>query len=43
MWWVQDIAAQLPVILMGNIKNKKILDLCTAPGGNHTDAYQGAS
>ncbi len=33
MWWVQDIAAQLPVILMGNIKNKKILDLCAAPGG----------
>ena len=32
-WWVQDIAAQLPVILMGKIKNKKILDLCAAPGG----------
>ena len=32
-WWVQDIAAQLPVILMGNIKNKSILDLCAAPGG----------
>ena len=33
MWWVQDIAAQLPVILMGDIKNKKVLDLCAAPGG----------
>ncbi len=32
-WWVQDFAAQLPVTLMGNIKNKKILDLCAAPGG----------
>ena len=32
-WWVQDIAAQLPVKLMGKIKNKKILDLCAAPGG----------
>ena len=32
-WWVQDIAAQLPVILMGNIKNKSILDLCASPGG----------
>ncbi len=32
-WWVQDIAAQLPVLLMGNIKSKKVLDLCAAPGG----------
>ncbi|MDC3024129.1 RsmB/NOP family class I SAM-dependent RNA methyltransferase [Alphaproteobacteria bacterium] len=32
-WWVQDIAAQIPVKLMGNIKNKKVLDLCAAPGG----------
>ena len=33
LWWVQDIAAQLPVIIMGDIKNKKVLDLCAAPGG----------
>ncbi|PPR24919.1 MAG: Ribosomal RNA small subunit methyltransferase B, partial [Alphaproteobacteria bacterium MarineAlpha9_Bin4] len=32
-WWVQDIASQIPVILMGNIKNKIILDLCASPGG----------
>ena len=32
-WWVQDIAAQLPVLLMGNVKSKKVLDLCAAPGG----------
>ena len=32
-WWVQDIAAQLPVTVMGNIKKKSILDLCSAPGG----------
>ena len=32
-WWVQDIAAQLPVKLMGDIKRKKVLDLCAAPGG----------
>jgi 16S rRNA (cytosine967-C5)-methyltransferase len=32
-WWVQDIAATLPVKLM-NIKNGDVvLDLCAAPGG----------
>ncbi len=32
-WWVQNLAAQIPVELMGNIKNEKVLDLCAAPGG----------
>ena len=32
-WWVQDLAASLPVLLLGNVKNKKVLDLCAAPGG----------
>ncbi len=32
-WWVQDFAASLPVKLMGNIKDKNILDMCAAPGG----------
>lgn len=32
-WWVQDLAASLPVLLLGDIKNKKVLDLCAAPGG----------
>lgn len=32
-WWIQDFAAQIPVILMGDIKGKKILDLCASPGG----------
>jgi len=32
-WWVQDLAASLPVCLMQNIKGKKVLDLCAAPGG----------
>ncbi len=32
-WWVQDLAASLPILLLGNIKNKKALDLCAAPGG----------
>jgi 16S rRNA (cytosine967-C5)-methyltransferase len=32
-WWVQDIAASIPVKLAGNIKGKKVADLCSAPGG----------
>ena len=32
-WWIQDYAATIPVKLMGNIKNKNILDMCSAPGG----------
>ncbi len=32
-WWVQDLAASLPVMLLGDINNKKVLDLCAAPGG----------
>lgn len=33
MWWVQDIAASLPVLLLGDVKGCKVLDLCAAPGG----------
>lgn len=32
-WWVQDAAAALPVRLMGDIKDKRVADLCAAPGG----------
>jgi len=32
-WWVQDISAALPVRLLGNIKGKRVLDMCAAPGG----------
>ncbi|MEI7669739.1 MAG: RsmB/NOP family class I SAM-dependent RNA methyltransferase, partial [Pseudomonadota bacterium] len=32
-WWVQDAASALPVLLLGNIKDKIIFDLCAAPGG----------
>ncbi|MDG1287541.1 MAG: transcription antitermination factor NusB [Rickettsiales bacterium] len=31
--WVQDIAASLPVKLLGDIKGKRVLDACAAPGG----------
>lgn len=33
LWWVQDFAASLPVLALGDIKNKTALDLCAAPGG----------
>ena len=32
-WWVQDYAATIPVKLMGDVHNKRILDMCAAPGG----------
>ena len=32
-WWVQDIAASLPVKLMGELEGKRVADLCAAPGG----------
>jgi 16S rRNA (cytosine967-C5)-methyltransferase len=33
LWWVQDIAAQLPVRLLGDVRDKAVLDMCAAPGG----------
>lgn len=32
-WWVQDAAAALPVKILGDVRGKKVLDLCAAPGG----------
>jgi 16S rRNA (cytosine967-C5)-methyltransferase len=32
-WWVQDAAAALPVHLFGEVKGKRVADLCAAPGG----------
>ncbi|MFZ1565428.1 transcription antitermination factor NusB, partial [Sphingorhabdus sp.] len=32
-WWVQDLAASLPVRAMGEGKGRTVLDLCAAPGG----------
>lgn len=32
-WWVQDVAASLPVMLLGAKKGDLVLDLCAAPGG----------
>ncbi len=32
-WWVQDAAAALPVLLMGDVRGQRVADLCAAPGG----------
>jgi 16S rRNA (cytosine967-C5)-methyltransferase len=32
-WWVQDVAAALPVLLFGDVQGKTVFDLCAAPGG----------
>ena len=32
-WWVQDFSSMLPIFLSKEMKNKKIIDLCAAPGG----------
>lgn len=32
-WWVQDMGAALPARLLGDVKGKRVADLCAAPGG----------
>jgi 16S rRNA (cytosine967-C5)-methyltransferase len=32
-WWVQDAAATLPAILLGDVAGQTVIDLCAAPGG----------
>lgn len=32
-WWVQDAAAALPPRLFGDVRGKRVADLCAAPGG----------
>jgi 16S rRNA (cytosine967-C5)-methyltransferase len=32
-WWVQDLSSMLPIYLSPEIKSKKVLDMCAAPGG----------
>ncbi len=32
-WWVQDAAAALPARLLGEVRAKRVIDLCAAPGG----------
>jgi 16S rRNA (cytosine967-C5)-methyltransferase len=32
-WWVQDVAASIPAKLFGDLRGKRVADLCAAPGG----------
>ena len=32
-WWVQDAAASMAVTLLGDIKDRHVIDACAAPGG----------
>jgi 16S rRNA (cytosine967-C5)-methyltransferase len=32
-WWVQDAAASLPPLLLGDVRGQRVADLCAAPGG----------
>jgi 16S rRNA (cytosine967-C5)-methyltransferase len=32
-WWVQDAAAALPAKLLGEVRGRRVADLCAAPGG----------
>jgi len=32
-WWVQDLSSMLPIYLSPEIRFKKVLDMCAAPGG----------
>ncbi|MEI9885644.1 MAG: transcription antitermination factor NusB [Rhizomicrobium sp.] len=32
-WWVQDAAATLPAGLLGEVRGRRVIDLCAAPGG----------
>jgi 16S rRNA (cytosine967-C5)-methyltransferase len=32
-WWVQNAAAALPALLLGDLRGKTVVDLCAAPGG----------
>ena len=36
--WVQDYAAMLPLYLLNKINDKKIIDMCAAPGGKSFQA-----
>tara|TARA_Y100000590_G_scaffold468628_1_gene652214 strand:- start:6007 stop:7272 length:1266 start_codon:yes stop_codon:yes gene_type:complete len=33
MFWVQDLSSMLPIFLTKNLKKRKVIDMCSAPGG----------
>ncbi len=39
-WWVQDAAAALPARVLGNVADRRVADLCAAPGGKTAQLAQ---
>jgi len=42
-WWVQDMAATIPAQLLGNVHDKRVIDLCAAPGGKTAQLAAGGA
>jgi len=42
-WWVQDAAAAIPVKLFGPLTDRRIIDLCAAPGGKTAQLAAGGA
>ena len=42
-WWVQDMAATIPARLLGDVHDKRVIDLCAAPGGKTAQLAQGGA
>lgn len=42
-WWVQDVAASLPVAVMRNVRDQNVIDLCAAPGGKTAQLAAGGA
>ena len=39
-FWVQDAAATLPALLLGDVNARRVIDLCAAPGGKTAQLVQ---
>ena len=42
-WWVQDMAATIPARLLGDVHDKRVIDLCAAPGGKTAQLAAGGA
>ena len=43
LWWVQDAASAMAVKCLGSLKDKKVLDICAAPGGKTAQLLDGGA
>ncbi len=42
-WWIQDFSSALPVKMLNDLKGKKVLDVCAAPGGKTAQLIAGGA